>query len=153
MTAPVQVLVIGFDPPAFSGEVLAELTRLRQAGIVRLLDLLLVERSEDGTLETFDAPDGLAVGSGALAAALLCDTDGDASAGDKTPARTADPPGWSLDDAVPPGSVAAVALIEHLWAGPLRAAIARAGGTPLEEVWLAPPELEALDALMGHPVD
>jgi Family of unknown function (DUF6325) len=49
---PVQVLVVGFDRPTFSGEVLAELTRLREAGIVRLVDLLLVARAEDGSIET-----------------------------------------------------------------------------------------------------
>lgn len=147
MTAPVQVLVIGFDPPAFSGEVLAELARLREAGIVRLLDLLLVQRGEEGTLETFDSPGGLEAGTGALAAALLCGSDGDS---DGQPADDADDPSaWSLANVVPPGSVAAVALIEHLWAGPLRAAIASAGGSPLEEAWLAPPELAALDALMA----
>jgi len=70
------VLVIGFDPPAFSGEVLAELSRLREAGIVRVLDLLLVQRGEDGTLETFDGPEGPGDGAGALAAALLCEPDG-----------------------------------------------------------------------------
>jgi hypothetical protein len=144
------VLVIGFDPPAFSGEVLAELTRLREAGIVRLVDLLLVERRPDGTLEALDAPGGLAPGTGALAAAVLCDTDGDED-GAATPrsATEVDAMSWSLVDAVPPGSVAAVALIEHLWAAPLSAAIARAGGTPLEEAWLPPAELEALDAMQG----
>lgn len=159
MTAPVQVLVIGFDPPAFSGEVLAELTRLREAGIVRLLDLLLVERRDDGTLETFDAPRGLAAGSGALAAAVLChsdtqtDSDADASATEARGAATVDTTAWSLADAIHPGSVAAVALIEHLWAAPLTAAIARVGGTPLEEAWLAGPERETLEALMAAPVD
>ena len=49
---PVQVLVVGFDQPRLSGEVLEELTRLREAGVVRLIDLLLVSRAEDGTLET-----------------------------------------------------------------------------------------------------
>lgn len=152
MTAPVQVLVIGFDPPAFSGEVLAELARLRDAGIVRLLDLLLVERREDGTIETLDASGELTPGSGALAAAILCDTGGNGS-GDSTQlgALAADPSRWSLGDAVPVGSVAAVALIEHLWAGPLSAAIGRAGGTPLEEAWLAPQDLQALDALTAAP--
>lgn len=51
MIGPVQVLVVGFDQPTFSGEVLAEFTRLREAGIVRLIDLLLVSRTEDGALE------------------------------------------------------------------------------------------------------
>jgi hypothetical protein len=141
VTAPVQVLVIGFDPPAFSGEVLAELARLRQAGIVRLLDLLLVERRPDGTIETLDGSSELTPGSGALAAAILCDGGAVGSS------DVAEGSGWSLGDVVPAGSVAAVALIEHLWAGPLSAAIARAGGTPLEEAWLAPQDLEALDAL------
>jgi uncharacterized membrane protein len=148
VTAPVQVLVIGFDPHAFSGEVLAELARLREAGIVRLLDLLLVQRGEDGALETFDAPGGLGAGTGALAAAILCPGDGDENG--QASDDVDDPSAWSLANAVPPGSVAAVALIEHLWAGPLRAAIASAGGTPLEEAWLAPPELATLDALMAN---
>ena len=52
MTGPVQVLVVGFDRPTFSGEVLAEFTRLREAGIVRLVDLLVVSRTEDGAFET-----------------------------------------------------------------------------------------------------
>jgi hypothetical protein len=41
----VQVLVVGFDPPTFSGEVLAQFSRLREAGIVRLVDLLVVSRT------------------------------------------------------------------------------------------------------------
>ena len=138
--------MIGFDPPAFSGEVLAELARLREAGIVRLLDLLLVQRGDDGTLETFDGPDGPRDGAGALAAAVLCTPDGDVR---DTTDEGLDFPAWSLADVVPPGSVAAVALIEHLWAGPLSAAIARAGGIPLQEAWLASSELEALDSLLA----
>ena len=51
VTGPVQVLVVGFDNPTFSGEVLTEFTRRREAGIVRLIDLLIVSRTEDGTLE------------------------------------------------------------------------------------------------------
>ena len=56
MTGPIQVLVVGFDRLTFSGEVMAELDRLREAGTARLLDVLLVERAEDGTLETLPAP-------------------------------------------------------------------------------------------------
>jgi Transposase, Mutator family/Family of unknown function (DUF6325) len=67
---PVQVLVVGFDQPRFSGEVLAELTRLREAGIVRLIDMLLVSRAEDGTLETLAPPDGTGADLGGLAAAV-----------------------------------------------------------------------------------
>ena len=36
MTGPVQMVVVGFERPAFSGEVMAELDRLGQAGTVQL---------------------------------------------------------------------------------------------------------------------
>jgi hypothetical protein len=148
---PVQVLVVGFDRPAFSGEVLAEFTRLREAGIVRLVDLLLVSRAEDGTLETLAAPSGEGGDFGVLAASLLGQPEGEAS--DEPSVADADHANvaaWSLADAVPPGSAAAVALIEHIWAAPLNAAIRRAGGRPLEETWLAPNDLEALEALIAQ---
>ena len=146
---PVQVLVVGFDRPAFSGEVMREFARLREAGIVRLVDLLLVRRAEDGTLERLSAPDGMAEDLGQLAAAILGRSEGDADAAEA--AANADPigvPVWSLADAVPPGSAAAVALIEHVWAGPLTAAIRRAGSTRSAETWLAPDDLALLDALI-----
>ena len=59
-------------------------------------------------------------------------------------------PAWSLADSMPVGSMAAVALIEHVWAGPLRDAIQRAGGVPLDETWLAPADLDALETLIGQ---
>ena len=51
---------------------------------------------------------------------------------------------------MPPGGVAAVALIEHTWAQPLVVAIRRAGGQLLDETWLAPPDLELLERLAGE---
>ena len=47
-------------------------------------------------------------------------------------------------------AVAAVALLEHTWAVPLTTAIANAGGTPLEETWLAQPERDALEGLLSQ---
>ena len=75
MTGPVQVLVVGFEEPSFSGEVLAELSRLREAGVVRLVDVLLVRRDEDGTFRaspfyTAMGPDYIAI---ALRAARAAD--------------------------------------------------------------------------------
>lgn len=148
MMGPVQVLVVGFDQPTFSGEVLAELTRLREAGIVRLIDLLLVSRAEDGSLETLTPPDGTGADLGGLAAAVLSRPEGEADAVSVADADSDDVSAWSLADAVPPGSAAAVALIEHVWAGPLSAAIRRAGGNALEETWLGPDDLELLEALI-----
>jgi hypothetical protein len=148
MTGPVQVLVVGFDRPKFSGGVLAEFVRLREAGIVRLVDLLLISRTKDGTLETMEAPEALAADLGGLAAELLSQPEGaedEAAVAELDPAAT-----WSLADAIPVGGTAAVALIEHLWAAPLSEAIQRAGGTLLEETWLAREDRELLEVLSAQ---
>jgi hypothetical protein len=148
VTGPVQVLVVGFDQPKFTGEVLAEFVRLREAGIVRLVDLLLISRTKDGTIETLEAPEALAADLGGLAAELLSQPEGaedEAAVAELDPAAT-----WSLADAIPVGGTAAVALIEHLWAAPLSEAIQRAGGTLLEETWLAREDRELLEALSAQ---
>ena len=128
MSGPVQVLVVGFEEPSFSGGVIAELTRLREAGVVRLVDVLLVRRDEDGSFDTLPPPPGADAGLGQVAADILGGTD----------EPPADEGSWSLADLVDPGTVAAVALIEHLWAGPLIDAIEAAGGRPIGELWLSP---------------
>ena len=157
MMGPVQVLVVGYEQPAFTGEVLAEMARLSDAGLVRLVDVLLVTRAADGTFDTVeiaedagealrDLPDG----RGALVATLL----GHPEASGKDPKvagsddlDAGDGPAWSLADSVPAGTTAAVALIEHLWAAPLREAIQRTGGVPLDETWLAEADLQRLAAM------
>jgi hypothetical protein len=151
MTAPVQVVVIGLHKPTFSGEVLDELGRLQQAGIVRLIDLLLVTHAADGTLTTVELP-AAPPGLGELASAFLAFPGDEATAdpepSDGTGAReVGQPDSWSLADVVPPGTTAAVAFLEHLWAAPLRAALERGGGIPLEESWLASADLAVLDRL------
>ena len=145
---PVQVLVVGFDQPRFSGEVLAELTRLWEAGIVRLVDLLLVSRAEDGSIETLAPPGETIAALGGLAAAVLGSPEGESNTDSGADSVSNDVSTWSLADAVPPGSIAAVALIEHIWAGPLTTAIQRAGGTLLEETWLASGDREILEELI-----
>jgi uncharacterized membrane protein len=127
MTGPVQLLVVGFDDPSFSGEIMVELARLREAGVVRLVDVLLVRRDEDGSFDTLPAPPGSDPASGELAANIL----GAADEPDPDDAT------WSLADSVEPGGTAAVVLLEHLWAKPLVDAIGAAGGRPLGEGWLS----------------
>ena len=149
MIGPVQVLVVGFDQPTFSGEVLAEFTRLREAGLVRLIDVLLVSRSEDGTLDTLEASEAAAADLGGLAAEVLGQPEG-APEGESDPSEIDTAAMWSLADAVPVGGTAAVALIEHVWAAPLSDAIQRAGGTLLEETWLAREDRELLETLAAQ---
>ena len=143
-TGPVQVLVVGFDEAEFSGEVLAEFARLADRGTVRLLDVLLVRRAEDGSLDTLAPPPGADPTAGQVTAALLGGRD------DAGPSGPGDLGGdvWSLDSAIPPGGVAAVALIEHTWAQPVVAAIRRAGGRPLDETWLADDDVALLERLL-----
>ena len=57
---------------------------------------------------------------------------------------------WSLSDAIPVGTTAAVALIEHLWAAPLSEALDRAGGKALVETWLDRLDVTRLEQLMGR---
>lgn len=146
MTAPVQVLVVGFDDATYSGEVLAELARLREAGLVRLVDLLLVRKDADGLLETLAAPDAALAGFGDVAARFL---SADGEDRPVAPEPGTDPDGeaswWSVADAIPPGGNAVVALLEHLWAAPLAAAIEARGGRALDEAWLGPDDRVRLE--------
>ena len=51
MTAPLQVIALSFSREAGSGDrVLAEVDRLRGRGVLRLLDMLFVAKSQDGTI-------------------------------------------------------------------------------------------------------
>ena len=133
MSGPVQVLVVEFDEPSFSGEVIAEFTRLREAGTVRLVDVLLVRRHQDGTFDTLPPPPGADPALGQVATDILGGTDGSTLEGSRV-----DGAAWSLADVVGPGSVAAIALIEHLWAARLVDAIGSTGGRLLGELWLSP---------------
>ena len=153
---PVQVLVLGFEGINFQGKILAELTRLREADIVRLVDLVVVAKDEDGdlaTLKTSDLSDEESAELGAIAGALIGlgaeGADGaemGAAVGADVGAAASldDDEVWYAADAIPPGTAAAVALIEHRWAIPLRDAIAEAGGFTLEDTWLHPRDLVAL---------
>jgi hypothetical protein len=149
VTGPVQVLVVGFDQPSFTGEVVAEFARLRDAGIVRLVDVLVVSRTAEDTFEALDLAEGREAGLGEVAASILGQPENSAAT-DRQRAEIDTASTWSLADAIPVGGTAAVALIEHTWAGPLSAAIQRAGGTLLEETWLAREDHELLEALIAE---
>ncbi len=49
--------------------------------------------------------------------------------------------------------MAVVALIEHLWAGPLTALLKSAGGSLLEETWLSAEDRALLESLESRRVD
>jgi hypothetical protein len=145
---PMQLLVVGFDDPRFTGEILPELRRLREHDVVRLVDLLFVTKARDGsvaTMETSDLSPDEAAELGAVAAALVGLEDSGNGAGEPA---VPDPPleeaMWFIADAIPSGTSAAVAVLEHRWAIPLRDAITNAGGKPLADEWLHPSDLAEL---------
>ena len=157
---PVQLLVVSFDKPDFSGEILEELNRLRENEVIRLIDALAVQKNLDGSLAALqwsDLPAGEAEGLGATVGALL-GLGADGEAGMEAGAIAGMDAGsdghligesevWDVADAIEPGSAAAIALIEHVWALPLRAAIAKAGGVAVSDEWVHPLDLVEIGLL------
>ena len=114
---PVDYLVVEFPGSNFNGEILPELADLVDRGIVRVLDLVLIKKQEDGSFEGFEFDD---IESGSLGqlrelerelADLLSEEDVAAVA-----------------DALDPGSTAALLVYENLWAAPFASAVRRSGG-------------------------
>ena len=137
---PVQLLVIGFDRPDFSGEVLAELERLRESDVVRVIDLLVVHKDTDGVVRRLHHSDLTeAEGAGAVLGALI----GLDATGPERSELPAEDEFWSLDEAIPNDSAAAIALVEHRWAIGTRDAIGAAGGVAVAEAWIHPDDLAA----------
>jgi hypothetical protein len=158
--APVQLVIIAFDGVNFDGGILAELRRLREHDAVRLVDLLFVAKGEDDEVIELAMSDLSAEEStayGALVRALIgVGVDGEVSAPEaaKAAADSASQNGfrlnpadaWFLADQIPVGTAAAVALLEHCWAGPLRDAIEAADGHDLVDTWVHPEDLAAIGA-------
>ena len=136
---PVQLLVVGFDRPDFSGEVLAELERLRESDVVRVIDLLVVHKGADGVVRRLHHSDLTAGdGAGAVVGALI--GLGETREAEQLPDAQEF---WSLEEAIPNDSAAAIALVEHRWAIATRDAIRTAGGVPVADAWLHPADLAA----------
>jgi uncharacterized membrane protein len=159
---PVQLLVIGFEGGEFKGEILAELDRLRENDVVRLIDLVFVRKDADGKVEkilrsdlspeeaeAFGAIVGALIGFGAAgeAGAELGAVEGAAPLAD---GHVLDEEVWYVDDAIPNGTAAAVALLEHRWAIPLRDGIRRAGGFHLADAWIHPADLVGIGILAAE---
>lgn len=152
---PVQVLVVGFGEDAeFKGEALAELKRLRDADIVRLIDLLFVRKNTDGTVDKIQITDDdelmkLGAVAGALVGFGAAGEEGAEAGALVGAAAMADgelydeATVWYIADAIPEGTAAAIAVLEHTWAIPLRNAIWRAGGMALADEWIHPQDLIA----------
>jgi uncharacterized membrane protein len=157
---PIQMLVVGFETNALTGKVLQELTRLREADIVRLVDLLVVAKDDEGDLAAVQATDltqAEAMEFGALVGALIGLGTGDeetmeaaavAGAAEMSDSHLLDDADvWYVADAIPAGTTAAIALLEHRWAIPFRDAIMDQGGIVLADEWIHATDLVAVGAM------
>jgi uncharacterized membrane protein len=160
---PVQLIVLGFNHPNFHGEVIAELERLRESDTVRVIDALAVYKDAQGELEVehlsnLTRDEAIELGSkvGALIGLGFEGEEG-AEAGAEAGAEQVAAEGinffgdaeeWDVLEDIPNDSAAALILLEHHWAVPLRDAIARAGGFRLSDGFISPFDLVAI-GLMG----
>jgi uncharacterized membrane protein len=152
---PVQLLIIAFEGGSFEGKILDELRRLREQDAVRLTDLLFVAKGEDDEvieLVMSDLSAAEATEYGALVRALMgVGVGGDVSAAEGVRAvaaaaaqngsRLGPEDAWFLADQIPPGTAAAIVLLEHRWAVPLRDAVEAASGHDLIDTWVHPEDL------------
>lgn len=142
---PVQLIVLGFRHPDFHGEIIAELERLRSSDTVRVIDSLAVYKSADGDLEAehlsnLSEQEAIELGSkiGALIGLGFEGEEGMVAGAEAGAEAVAEQGGmgvlsgedaWDVLEEIPNDSAAALILLEHHWAVPLRDAIARAGGS------------------------
>jgi len=153
---PVQLIVLGFNHPQFHGEVIAELEKLRRSDTVRVIDALAVYKDAQGEIEVehlsnLSTEEAVELGSkvGALVGLGIEGESGmaaGAAAGAESAAQGGihvfdDPDTWDVLAEIPDDSAAALLLIEHHWAVPLRDAIARAGGYRLGDGFISPFDL------------
>ena len=161
---PVQLIVLGFRHPDFHGEVIAELERLRENDMVRVIDALAVYKDADGEIEvehlsnlTKDEAIELGTKIGALIGLGIEGEEG-MVAGAEAGAELAAEEGveffgeaeWDVLEDIPNDSAAALVLIEHHWAVPLRDAIARAGGFRISDGFISPLDLVEIGLVTGE---
>jgi uncharacterized membrane protein len=162
---PVQLIVLGFNHPHFHGEVIAELERLRQSDTVRVIDAIAVYKDAEGELEVehlsnLTEQEAIELGSkiGALVGLGIAGEEG-AEAGAEAGAEMAAAEGinvfgdadeWDVLEDIPNDSAAALILLEHHWAVPLRDAIARAGGFRISDGFISPLDLVGIGLMTAE---
>jgi uncharacterized membrane protein len=153
---PVQLIVLGFNHPNFHGEIIAELERLRASDTVRVIDALAVYKDAEGELEVehlSNLTEDEAIEYGSKIGALIgLGFEGEegmeegAIAGAEAVAEEGgvhvfDDETWDVLEDIPNDSAAALLLLEHHWAVPLRDAIVRAGGFRISDGFISPLDL------------
>jgi len=114
---PVDWIVVEFPGSRFNGEIAPVLADLVGRGLIRVLDLLILKKDDDGALEAFEVSD---LDESELGELRLYET-GLAMVLSEQDVK-------DVAEAIEQGSSAAVLVWENLWAAPFGAAVRRAGG-------------------------
>ncbi len=163
---PVQLIVLGFNHPDFHGEIITELERLRENDMVRVIDALAVYKDAEGELEAehlsnltedeaielgskigaliglgFEGEEGME--AGAIAGAEKVAAEGGVNV-------FTEEEGWDVLEEIPNDSAAALILLEHHWAVPLRDAVFRAGGFRISDGFISPLDLVGIGLLSAE---
>jgi uncharacterized membrane protein len=155
---PVQLLVLGFKHPDFSGEIREELDRLRDNDLTRVIDALAVRKDADGNVQTlhesqlsgdeqaaFGALIGGLIGLGAAGEeGFELGAERGAEAVAERGGVFSEEEAWDVVEEIPADTAALLVLLEHRWAIGLRDAIARAGGFRLASEFISPLDLVAI---------
>ena len=131
---PLEYALIEFEDAKFSGKIIPELLDLAARGIVRFVDVVFIEKQEDGSTRTLELNDldpetyEMFVPLGEHVSNLFTNDDLQIAA-----------------SKLPDKSAAALFLWENLWVADLRKAIVDAGGRLVERVQIAPEVLEQFE--------
>jgi hypothetical protein len=134
---PVDVAILHFPGSRFTGEIAPALTALVSNGTIRIIDLRVISKADDGTVTSVeiggldaDLQPAFSQVTISHSGRLLDDEDVEVST-----------------EGLAPGSSAALIMVENTWAGPLVEAIERSGGELVDQVRLPRDEvLAVLDA-------
>ena len=152
---PVQLVVLGFRHPDFHGEIITELERLRESDTVRVIDALAVYKDVGGEVEiehlsnlTKEEAVELGTKVGALLGlgiegeeGMAAGAEAGAAAAEDGMQAFSDEEAWDVLEEIPNDSAAALLLLEHHWAVPLRDAVVRAGGYRISDGFISPLDL------------
>ena len=161
---PVQLLVLGFNQPDFHGEIIEELEKLRESDTVRVIDSLAVYKDAAGEMEVMhlsnlSKEEAIELGS-KVAALIGLGIEGEegfekgaeigAEVGAEGIHAFSDEEAWDVLEEIPNDTAAALILLEHHWAVPLRDAIARTGGFRLADDFISPLDLVEIGMLTAE---
>jgi uncharacterized membrane protein len=154
---PVQLIVLGFEHPDFHGQIIDELEKLRESDTIRVIDSLAVYKDAAGDIEVMHLSNlskDEAIELGSKVAALIglgIEGEEGLEEGALLGAEAVEEAGgievfsdelaWDVLEDIPNDSAAALLLIEHNWAVPLRDAVWQAGGFPLSNGFISPLDL------------